>query len=353
MAAIIPEDIITTHILRRLPSKSIGQFRCVSKRWLSLLTDPQFIQTHQKTLDTNRFIFEESNDDDGSLPTTLNNKRRIIIFGESASKDGSLCSVPYNNNHEEALMSTTITLDDLHHLYINGSVNGLVLASAYKDLHYKDYTLAVLNPTTKHYVALPSSLHKQFFGMKGFGYDSVSGDYKVVVFCRTSYGLLFVLTIEKLTELPPPSQVDLSDIDTKLVSLGDKLAIFHQVKGDIWVMNEYGVHKSWTKILVNGFDQIPLYKPIVFNDNGKKSCFYQASFVDIVLKLCPDTTNKQFLDLLGCLFELLVKGDWVASVKLWDDTRHLTPLEIDQMAYMILNEFYRAVVTPLDTTAPQ
>ncbi|GKE41947.1 hypothetical protein Tco_1469231, partial [Tanacetum coccineum] len=69
--------------------------------------------------------------------------------------------------------------------------------------------------------------------------------------------------------------------------------------------------------------------------------------------LCPDTTNKQFLDLLGCLFELLVKGDWVASVKLWDDTRHLTPLEIDQMAYMILNEFCKAVVTPLDTTAPQ
>ncbi|GJT28231.1 hypothetical protein Tco_0908506, partial [Tanacetum coccineum] len=32
---------------------------------------------------------------------------------------------------------------------------------------------------------------------------------------------------------------------------------------------------------------------------------------------------------------------------LWDDTRHLTPLEIDQVAYMILNEFYRAVVTPL------
>ncbi|GKA24614.1 ulp1 protease family, C-terminal catalytic domain-containing protein [Tanacetum coccineum] len=39
--------------------------------------------------------------------------------------------------------------------------------------------------------------------------------------------------------------------------------------------------------------------------------------------------------------------------QLWDDTRHLTPLEIDQVAYMILNEFYRAVVTLLDTTAPQ
>nr|GEV63754.1 dynamin-related protein 5A [Tanacetum cinerariifolium] len=292
MATIIPEDIISSHILRRLPSKSIGRFRCVSKRWLSLLTDPQFIQTHQKTLNTNRFIFESFNDTEP--PKTLDNKRRIIIFGESSSKDGSLCSVPYNNNNHEEEALITITLDDLRHLYINGSVNGLVLASAYKDAHYKDYTLAILNLTTKDYVDLPSSLHNHFFGMIGFGYDSVSGDYKVVVFSRYEHyngdvyiynlttntmklvmsrspyqdyhfnmlpgvfvnGFLhwifnnrskqrlvivaFSLADEKLTELPPPSQVDLSDIDTKLVTLGDKLAIFHQVKGDIWVMNEYG-----------------------------------------------------------------------------------------------------------------
>nr|GEY36529.1 hypothetical protein [Tanacetum cinerariifolium] len=42
-----------------------------------------------------------------------------------------------------------------------------------------------------------------------------------------------------------------------------------------------------------------------------------------------------------------------SSLWLWDDTHRLTPLEIDQVAYMILNEFYRAVATPLDRTAPQ
>ncbi|GKA85696.1 F-box associated domain containing protein [Tanacetum coccineum] len=182
MATIIPEDIISSHILRRLPSKSIGRFRCVSKRWLSLLTDPQFIQTHQKTLDTNRFIFEESNDDGCSLTEPLNNKSRIIIDG--SPKDGSFCSVPYNNNHE-AVPTTIIELPfELQNLCIYGSINGLVFASGYKSLHNKDFTYLVLNPTTKHYVALPSSLHKQFFGMKGFGYDSISGDYKVIVFSR-------------------------------------------------------------------------------------------------------------------------------------------------------------------------
>ncbi|GJY64620.1 hypothetical protein Tco_0466080, partial [Tanacetum coccineum] len=38
---------------------------------------------------------------------------------------------------------------------------------------------------------------------------------------------------------------------------------------------------------------------------------------------------------------------------LWDNTRRLTSSEINQVAFMVLNEFYRLVVVPLDTTAPQ
>lgn len=37
-----PQEIIVD-ILSRLPAKSIGQFRCVSKRWRFLLSDSQFI----------------------------------------------------------------------------------------------------------------------------------------------------------------------------------------------------------------------------------------------------------------------------------------------------------------------
>ncbi|GJW19074.1 ulp1 protease family, C-terminal catalytic domain-containing protein [Tanacetum coccineum] len=61
-------------------------------------------------------------------------------------------------------------------------------------------------------------------------------------------------------------------------------------------------------------------------------------------------TSYYFPEMVERAFE--IKFDWT-MVKIWDDTRHLTPLEIDQTAYMILNEFYRAVVIPLDTTAPQ
>ncbi|GKF08639.1 F-box associated domain containing protein, partial [Tanacetum coccineum] len=137
------------------------------------------------------------------------------------------------------------------------------------------------------------SSQKQSFGMKGFGYDSVSDDYKVVnISCDDQfYGNVYVYNLrtntwkeathspyrpsikswtcvfvngflhwmvyshsksklvivafsladEKLSELSPPNEVDIeSEIDIKLVALGEKLAIFNEVKGDVWLMNEYG-----------------------------------------------------------------------------------------------------------------
>ncbi|PWA54746.1 transposon protein [Artemisia annua] len=41
------------------------------------------------------------------------------------------------------------------------------------------------------------------------------------------------------------------------------------------------------------------------------------------------------------------------SSHLWDDTRHLKPMEIDQVALTTLNAFHMFVVDSLDATAPQ
>ncbi|PWA88575.1 F-box associated interaction domain-containing protein [Artemisia annua] len=283
---IIPQDIITTHILCRLPAKSVGRFRCVSKEWLSLLSEPRFIQIHQKTLNKYHFIFR--------------------------SNDGSLYSVPYDN-HEEVSTLTKLDLGFYRIMSILGSVNGLVLASAYNNLHNNDYyTLFVLNLTTNDYVELPISSKSQFFGISGFGYDSVSDNYKIVTMefdenvyvynLRTNtrkqgshltydgyYGsaagvfvngflhwkldrhskpviVAFSLADEMLSELPSPNFCNQA---TKFVELGEKLAIFNEDKGDVWLMNEYGVEKSWTKIVFHGFNEIPIVTHKVFYDNGK------------------------------------------------------------------------------------
>nr|GEX43921.1 F-box associated interaction domain-containing protein [Tanacetum cinerariifolium] len=92
----------------------------------------------------------------------------------------------------------------------------------------------------------------------------------------------FSLADEKLSELPTPilyNEVDIvSDSDTKLVALGEKLAIFHELKGDVWLKNEYGVQKSWTKIVVHGFNEIPLIRPEV-SYNQKKLLFLTSSLL--------------------------------------------------------------------------
>ena len=177
------------------------------------------------------------------------------------------------------------------------------------------YTLTVLNPTTKDYVELPFHKQVEVSGMLGFGYDSVTDDYKVVnITCTSSVhvyslrtntwkqvtdlpynrsdkklsGVLvngylhwivsrhfkqvivaFSLADEKFSELPPLNLHDEIDINTRLVALGEKLAMFHRKKGHIWLMNEYGVQKSWTKNVVHGFNEIPMGETNLFYDKGK------------------------------------------------------------------------------------
>ena len=53
-------------------------------------------------------------------------------------------------------------------------------------------------------------------------------------------------------------------LDCKIVEFGERLAIFHDVKGEVWLMNEYGVKESCTKIVIRGYDNIPKVKLLIF-----------------------------------------------------------------------------------------
>nr|GEV55675.1 hypothetical protein [Tanacetum cinerariifolium] len=249
--------------------------------------------------------------------------------------DHSLYSVPFNKH--EAVSTLTKHNFGLDHITtIQGCVNGLVLATAidYTNKLQKRGKLLLLNPTTKDYVELPDQEEYKYGGVRGFGYDSVSDDYKVVVFSMwdkywgnvftynlrtntwkhvgdspygtrylslegvflngalhwiigTAYNLVitgnpykvviatFSLADEKFGEVPAPDsnmygEVHiLSDDHTNVVAVGEKLVIFNEVKGHIYLMNEYGVEKSWTNIVVNGFNDIPMVKPKMYFDDGK------------------------------------------------------------------------------------
>ncbi|PWA47899.1 F-box associated interaction domain-containing protein [Artemisia annua] len=226
-----------------------------------------------------------------SIQKTLGRYHFTIV-----SDFGLLHSVPYNNDHEEAVVSKLTIKHDYQRLpgsygfsYILGSVNGLVLAKAHRD-EFAAYIPLVLNPTTKDYLELPISIYNlrtntwkhvishSPYGecikswvpgvfVNGFLHWIVKGPSKQQVI------LAFSLADEKLSEVPPPNLYNKVDIvshpKSMLGALGEKLAIFNNVKGDIWLMNEYGVQKSWTKIVLHGFNEIPMGRPRVVYDNGK------------------------------------------------------------------------------------
>ncbi|GKA26998.1 F-box associated domain containing protein [Tanacetum coccineum] len=312
---IIPQDIIID-ILCGLPAKTLGRFRCVSKEWLSLLSEPHFIKTHQKTLNRNHLLF--------------------------ISSDCLFYSLPFDNQSAVAKP----LLDKHYDIMYGCSCNGLVLASG-RNLRLL-HTFIVFNPTTNDYVEFPMFRHDWLYNpgnyfLTGFGYDSVTDDYKVVcisyfhcprlippdkmfvhvyslrsntwrklrnspydhsdgkrvlgvfvngflhwIVNRHSEPVIaaFSLADEKFSELPSPDFYNdvgiLSDIDCRLFEVNEKLAIFHGLKGVLWLMNKHGVKESWTKIVLNGFSEkivlngfseIPMsifYQEVsLFGDNGK------------------------------------------------------------------------------------
>ncbi|KAI3713768.1 hypothetical protein L1987_72354 [Smallanthus sonchifolius] len=258
---------------------------------------------------------------------TFNRKHFILV-----SEHDSLYSLLFN--HRETVSRPTELCLQLPYVDVFtfcGSCNGLVLVSAQDN--FGDLNLIVLNPMTSGFVQLPDSRYSILDHWRktdfvfGFGYDSMTDDYKVVTvsFFRTDlevyvyslktnswkwvtyypfdhayYGkdstcvfvngvlhwidientgglgviVAFSLTSEIFTELPLPISFDAADSsmaknELKLV-VGEKLAIF--MKGEIWVMNNNnnnnnnGVFISWTEILLHGLNEVPA---MVFYDDGK------------------------------------------------------------------------------------
>ncbi|XP_071703792.1 F-box/kelch-repeat protein At3g06240-like [Rutidosis leptorrhynchoides] len=302
----IPSDIIT-EILYRLPSKSVGRFRCVSKDWLSLLTSPQFIKIHETTLNQSHIIYQVNSS--------------IIPY-----------LIPFHQFEEEEALPVEFHLKLPYFTpVVYGSCNGLVLMSYHHDDFVPDM-LVISNPTTREYVELPKCDYGSgiMFGWYriGFFYDAESNDYKVATICRvhrssnihticiyvdvyslgtntwtrvTDYpykhrwtskpgGLVngflhwiikgfndlpilvaFCLANEKSSEVSLPNDLDIlfKYHVSELVNFDGKLAIF--VEGEIWLMKEYGVKESWTKITLHGLDETPISinELRIFNYNEK------------------------------------------------------------------------------------
>lgn len=165
---VIGDDIHTrlpmNEIFTRLPVKSLLRCKSVSKYWLSLISDPEFVKDYYKSC-----AIKNPNDFDCIVANKYNVGLVVI------SRNEETCILPP------------------HRYEIFGSIYGLICLSNDDYSSYKDNDKKFLlwNPAIHQFkesnfppgrIRVGSSSTKE---VVGFGFDSVSNDYKVVV-CRIS-----------------------------------------------------------------------------------------------------------------------------------------------------------------------
>ncbi|XP_059629847.1 F-box/kelch-repeat protein At3g06240-like [Cornus florida] len=156
----LPRDI-QMDILSRLPVESLLRFKCVSKRYRYLISDPYFIKLH-----LNRSIHSKNW-----------HKLSFYRFGPQSIDYESL----FGNNNVNDVSNAVVKLyppflsrscDNL--FCVIGSCNGLI---CYIVEHGQ---IILYNPSTRVYKKLPQPPH-WIVGYFGFAYDSSNHDYKVIM----------------------------------------------------------------------------------------------------------------------------------------------------------------------------
>ncbi|KAF2293402.1 hypothetical protein GH714_001303 [Hevea brasiliensis] len=295
----LPQELLA-EILSRLPVKSILICRCVSKTWYSLITDPSFIAHHlKKTAARNSgllffgYVTEE-------LDFPFKPYARYLLYPDES----------FPANHVEEL---DCPLKGLKVLYkIVGSCNGVFCLS------YGRYNRVVLwNPSVRKIVKIPwpnvtlnsHGLHKDSLG---FGFDSSADDYKLVRIVylpapdKTGvwYAIVsFSLGEEVFGEMEVPDcLVEKYPIIDVAVSDGSLLLVVvtkltEEGCFSVWMMKEYGVPGSWTKLFnISGLERIQ--RLVAFRQSGE--VLLAAVGGDLVF-YDPNTEEISATEISGCI----------------------------------------------------
>ncbi|KAL6204756.1 hypothetical protein ACLB2K_022023 [Fragaria x ananassa] len=169
------DDEIISEILARLPVKSVVRFRCVSKWWSALISDPYFTKKHLS------YSKEGITENTSRLLYSLYPPQSLDYEALKDLKDHSDCSFA-----NRVLDFPVRKLPRYHFLCsIVGCCDGLVciIVEEEEDGGY----FMLWNPCTRNSRKLPRTIPKlcnpdrMSFKFCGFGYDSATDDYKVIV----------------------------------------------------------------------------------------------------------------------------------------------------------------------------
>ncbi|KAK6254633.1 hypothetical protein SCA6_015938 [Theobroma cacao] len=150
----LSQDIIE-EILSRLPVKSLLRFKCVSKSWKSLISSPSFARMQLERASGTSVVIT-------STPSRLN----LVDY------ETSFCEVPLDFPPKR----------QDRRVRIMGSCHGLVAVALEKDKVF------LWNPSTGDYKKLPDPCFPSsgLLCFYGFGYDSSTDDYKLLLGAQTS-----------------------------------------------------------------------------------------------------------------------------------------------------------------------
>ncbi|PHT67173.1 hypothetical protein T459_31598 [Capsicum annuum] len=149
----------TMEILSRLPVRSLVRFKCVSKFWMALISEPYFTLKH---------LNHAKNDQ---------NSQRFLVNQWSSLYCSSLSSV---QRVEEVQKLDCPSNTELWRCFLYCCYDSLALIGVY---NYCDHThqLWLWNPSTRESIVLPGpKFPLELFCTWGLGYDSVSDDYKIL-----------------------------------------------------------------------------------------------------------------------------------------------------------------------------
>ncbi|KAK9943166.1 hypothetical protein M0R45_008784 [Rubus argutus] len=177
MSDYFPEDLMQK-IFLRLPVKSLIKSTAVCKSWMSLIKSSTFIQSHLlSTIDSN-----------------YKNDTHLIL--QSASSY-SVRDRRIHHHHclrwdspefsEYSKLLNPVVVNRNRNLSVVGTCNGLVCLQSDTSFHSDRSPTLLWNPSIRKIVILPSPPtsftsddHYLKFTTHGFGYDSHSGDYKIL-----------------------------------------------------------------------------------------------------------------------------------------------------------------------------
>ncbi|XP_058737433.1 F-box/kelch-repeat protein At3g23880-like [Vicia villosa] len=308
-------------ILLRLPVKTVLRCRCVCKSWLSLISDPNFATSHfQFALSppTHKLVFLEKfpdapeiisinfdaslNDDSSYSSLSLD----FFSFQSCCEIIGSCrgflflhCNIYFylwnpSTGVNKNIPASPITIYSNDHLFIthlygfgyDPSTDDYLVVFGFYEYHDpadSSIDLAIFSLRANKWKQIESGSHFPYKIFPKGGYDPRAGlllnetIHWLVYNCETSrYAIIaFDLKETRMSEIALPDEfifslTNTSFIEYDLLVLGGLISVWNVEKYtiEIWVMQEYKVHSSWTKTLNFSFFPAPDFSPLCFTKCG-------------------------------------------------------------------------------------